>query len=54
MKNNVAMPKQVCVKKSSVLYSELAPLTHGITCSKLWRYEENIGDKKLPLEHPPW
>ena len=27
--------KKVYVNKSRILYSELAPLTHDITCSKL-------------------
>ena len=28
-------------------------LLRDITCSKLSRYGENIGDKKLPVEHTP-
>ena len=27
--------KKVCLNKRSIVYSELAPLTHDITCSKL-------------------
>ena len=34
-----------------MLYSELVPLTPEITWSKLNRYGENIGDKKLSVEH---
>ena len=37
--------------QSSILYSELAPLTSDKTCLKLLRYVENIGDKKLPVKH---
>ena len=35
------------------LYSELARLTREVTCFKLQRYGENIGDKKLSAEHAP-
>ena len=37
----------------SILYSELAPLTRDVTCSKLQRYGENTGDKKLSVEQTP-
>ena len=33
----------------SIFYSELPTMTRHVTCSKLARYEENIGDKKLSL-----
>ena len=32
---------------SSILYYELTPLIHDVTCSKLKRYGEHIGEKKL-------
>ena len=38
----------------NILYSELAPLTHDITCSKLLTYEGNMGDKKLSVKNPFW
>ena len=28
-------------------------LIHDATCSKLWRYKETLGDKKLSVEHSP-
>ena len=36
--------------QNSIVYCELAPLSHDVTCSKLeiWR---SIGDKKLSVEH---
>ena len=37
--------------KKSVLYSQLDTLTFDVTCSKLLRYEENIGNKKLSVEY---
>ena len=36
-----------------ILYSELARLNHDVTCFKLQRYGEIIGDKKLSAEHTP-
>ena len=33
------------------MYSELSPPTRDEKYFKLWRYKENIGYKKLPLEH---
>ena len=37
----------------SILYSELAQMTCDVTCSKTYRNGENIGDKKLSVEHTP-
>ena len=40
--------------KSCIVYSELTPQTHDITCSKYKRCGEDIGDNKLAVEdtHP--
>ena len=35
--------------KSCIVYSELPPLNHDVTYSKL--YEENIGDNKVSVKH---
>ena len=48
MKNQ--MPKSISRYKV-IVYSKLTPLTHDVTCSKFWRYEEDIGDKKISVEH---
>ena len=45
---------KICVNKTSILYSELAPPSHDITCSKPSRYEEDMSDKKLSVKHPLW
>ena len=54
MKSKKKMPKKymyINMKQHSYLYCELAPLTRDVTCSKLQRYRENIGDKKLSMKH---
>ena len=45
--------KNCILTESCSDYSELAQQNSDVTCSKLSRYEENIGDKKLSLEHTP-
>ena len=50
MKNN-KKAKKFKETKSSTVFFELAPLTRDVTSSKLQRYGENTGDKKLPVEH---
>ena len=42
--------KKYMLIQSSILYSELAPLTCDVTCSKLYRCRENVVVKKLSVE----
>ena len=52
MKNKTKkMSKNYMKTQNSILYSELAPMTRDETCSRLQRYGENVGDKKLSVEH---
>ena len=51
MKNNKKMSKKYMKTQSNILYSEIFPLTRDITSSKRQGYRENIGDKKLSVEH---
>ena len=47
----IKKPKSVSKQKVVLFFFELAPLTPDVTGSKLQRYGENTGDKKLPVEH---
>ena len=51
--NKKILQKYKKAQNSSILYSELAPLTRYVTSSKLHRDEKDIGDKKLSMEHVP-
>ena len=42
------------IQTVSILYSELAPPTCDVTCSKVQRYGDSIGDKKLSVEQALW
>ena len=45
--------KKKCICKPKAIYFTLRspPLTRDVTCSKLCRYGENMGDKKFSVEH---
>ena len=51
--NQKILQKYKKAQNSSILYSELAPLTRYVTSSKLHRDGKDIGDKKLSMEHVP-
>ena len=51
MINNKKLPKKST--ECCIVYSKLTPLTRDATYSKLQRYGENVGDKKLSMEHTP-
>ena len=57
MKNNKNMTRKYVYNQYKVEFSssycEFAPLTRDVICSTLQRYRENIGDKKLSVEHTP-
>ena len=53
LKKNKNYQESLCKYKVAVLSCELAPLTRDVTCSKLQRYGENIGDKKLSVKQTP-
>ena len=48
MENN---NKSICKHKVTFFALNSPPLTLDVTCSKLLRYTEYIGDKKLSVEH---
>ena len=43
--------KSICKHKVTFFALNSPPLTLDVTCSKLLRYTEYIGDKKLSVEH---
>ena len=51
MKNKKKCEESICKYEVAFFTMNSPPLTRGVTCSKLQRYGENIGDKKLPVEH---
>ena len=52
MKNNQKNAKKsIYHLRVSFFILNSPPLTRDVTCFKLWKYGENIGDKKLLLKH---
>ena len=51
MKSNKKCQESICEHKVSFFNVNSTPPIRDVTCSELKRYGENIGDKKLWVEH---
>ena len=51
MKNNKKYQKSICEHKVAFFSPNTLPLTRDVTFCKLQRQGENIGDRKLSVEH---